>query len=86
MLCATEDLKLEPREGGVALWVGPGTEGYSSNFEDCRQVICDRLRGTLAPIQALEVSQFGRRRSVQVLLPTSRHIASNPVNFPERRF
>jgi hypothetical protein len=22
------DLKIEPREGGVALWVGPGTEGY----------------------------------------------------------
>jgi hypothetical protein len=22
------DLKKEPREGGVALWVGPGTEGY----------------------------------------------------------
>ena len=22
------DLKLEPREGGVALWVGPGTDGY----------------------------------------------------------
>jgi hypothetical protein len=22
------DLKMEPREGGVALWVGPGTEGY----------------------------------------------------------
>jgi hypothetical protein len=27
------DLKLEPREGGVALWVGPGTEGYFSNLE-----------------------------------------------------
>ena len=27
------DLKLEPREGGVALWVGPGTEGYFSNFK-----------------------------------------------------
>jgi len=26
------DLKLEPREGGVALWVGPGTEGYFSNL------------------------------------------------------
>ena len=23
-----DDLKLEPREGGVALLVGPGTEGY----------------------------------------------------------
>ena len=22
------DLKMEPREGGIALWVGPGTEGY----------------------------------------------------------
>jgi hypothetical protein len=26
------DLKLEPREGQVALWVGPGTEGYFSNL------------------------------------------------------
>ena len=27
------DLKLEPRSGGVALWVGPGTEGYFSNLK-----------------------------------------------------
>jgi hypothetical protein len=27
------DLKLEPREGGVALWVGPGTEGYFSSLK-----------------------------------------------------
>ena len=27
------DLKLDPREGGVALWVGPGTEGYFSNLK-----------------------------------------------------
>lgn len=27
------DLKLEPREGAIALWVGPGTEGY---FEGLR--------------------------------------------------
>lgn len=27
------DLKLESREGGVALWVGPGTEGYFSNLQ-----------------------------------------------------
>ena len=27
------DLKLEPREGGVALFVGPGTEGYFSNLK-----------------------------------------------------
>jgi hypothetical protein len=27
------DLKLEPHEGGVALWVGPGTEGYFSNLK-----------------------------------------------------
>ncbi|MBI4907328.1 MAG: hypothetical protein HY820_27130 [Acidobacteria bacterium] len=27
------DLKLEPREGAVALWVGPGTEGYFSNLK-----------------------------------------------------
>jgi len=26
------DLKLEPAQGGVALWVGPGTEGYFSNL------------------------------------------------------
>jgi hypothetical protein len=28
-----DDLKLEPRPGGVALWVGPGTEGYFSNLK-----------------------------------------------------
>src|SRR5204862_4036860 len=27
------DLKLDPREGGVALWVGPGTEGYFSDLK-----------------------------------------------------
>jgi len=27
------DLKLDPREGGVAVWVGPGTEGYFSNLK-----------------------------------------------------
>ena len=27
------DLKLEPRKGGVALWVGPGTDGYFSNLK-----------------------------------------------------
>jgi hypothetical protein len=27
------DLKLDPREGAVALWVGPGTEGYFSNLK-----------------------------------------------------
>jgi hypothetical protein len=27
------DLKLEPKEGGVALWIEPGTEGYFSNLK-----------------------------------------------------
>lgn len=27
------DLKLEPQAGAVALWVGPGTEGYFSNLK-----------------------------------------------------
>jgi hypothetical protein len=27
------DLKLDPGDGGVALWVGPGTEGYFSNLK-----------------------------------------------------
>jgi hypothetical protein len=27
------DLKLEPKAGGVALWVGPGTEGYFANLK-----------------------------------------------------
>jgi hypothetical protein len=27
------DLKMEPREGRVALWVGPGTEGYFANLK-----------------------------------------------------
>ena len=26
------DLKLDPQAGGVALWVGPGTDGYFSNL------------------------------------------------------
>src|SRR5262245_23674709 len=28
-----DDMKLEPREGGVALWVGPGTEGYFAGLK-----------------------------------------------------
>jgi hypothetical protein len=31
------DMKLEPRDGGVALWVGPGTEGYFSNLKITRK-------------------------------------------------
>ena len=27
------DLKLEPADGRVALWVGPGTEGYFANLK-----------------------------------------------------
>ena len=27
------DLKLDPQNGGVALWVGPGTEGYFANLK-----------------------------------------------------
>lgn len=27
------DLKLEPRQGGVALWIGPAAEGYFSNLK-----------------------------------------------------
>ena len=27
------DLKHEPLQGQVALWVGPGTEGYFSNLK-----------------------------------------------------
>jgi hypothetical protein len=27
------DLKLDPHDGGVALWVGPGTEGYFANLK-----------------------------------------------------
>ncbi len=27
------DLKLDPRTGAVALWIGPGTEGYFSNLK-----------------------------------------------------
>jgi hypothetical protein len=27
------DMKLDPQVGGVALWVGPGTEGYFSNLK-----------------------------------------------------
>jgi hypothetical protein len=28
-----DDMKLQPRSGGVALWVGPGTEGYFANLK-----------------------------------------------------
>lgn len=28
-----KDLKLEPAEGGIALWVGPGTDGYFRNLK-----------------------------------------------------
>jgi hypothetical protein len=31
------DLKLDAAEGGVALWVGPGTEGYFSNLKIMRK-------------------------------------------------
>lgn len=31
------DMKLEPREGGIALWVEPGTEGYFSNLKITRK-------------------------------------------------
>jgi hypothetical protein len=31
-----DDLKLGDTEGGVALWVGPGTEGYFSNLKISR--------------------------------------------------
>ena len=27
------DLKLEPRAGGIALWIEPSTEGYLSNLK-----------------------------------------------------
>ena len=27
------DLKIDPHDGGIALWVGPGTEGYFSNLK-----------------------------------------------------
>jgi hypothetical protein len=30
------DLKMEPREGGIALWVGPGTEGYFAGLRITR--------------------------------------------------
>ena len=32
-----DSVKLEPREGGVALWVGPGTEGYFANLKVTRK-------------------------------------------------
>lgn len=27
------DLKLEPRQGGIALWIGPAAEGYFANLK-----------------------------------------------------
>ena len=32
-----DDLKLDPREGGVALWVGPGTDGYFAGLKITRR-------------------------------------------------
>ena len=33
MCLIVNDMKLEPGEGRVALWVGPGTEGYFANLK-----------------------------------------------------
>ena len=32
-----DDMKLPPAEGGVALWVGPGTEGYFADWKITRK-------------------------------------------------
>lgn len=48
-----DDLKLEPREGAVALWVGPGTEGY---FAD--------LKITPKPAGFLSLSRAARPRKI----------------------
>jgi hypothetical protein len=66
-------LKLKPREGGVALWVGPGTEGYfeglkitpksagvlsSSRITGSKKVYFDRAHGEAPwPAQMVEVGK-----------------------------
>jgi hypothetical protein len=67
------DLKIEPREGGVALWVGPGTEGYfeglkitpkhadvvsSSHVAGSKKIYFDRAHGEAPwPLQMVEVGK-----------------------------
>lgn len=47
------DLKLEPREGAVALWIGPGTEGYFSDLKVTAKtqakIYFDRAHGEFDP-------------------------------------
>ncbi|MEO8076654.1 MAG: hypothetical protein ABI818_10020 [Acidobacteriota bacterium] len=35
-MLVVNDLKLAPRDGGVALWIGPGTEGYFADLKITR--------------------------------------------------
>jgi hypothetical protein len=67
------DLKLEPQKGGIALWVGPGTEGYfeglkitpkianaspSYDTTGSRTIYFDMAHGEVAwPAQMTELSQ-----------------------------
>jgi hypothetical protein len=47
------DLKLKPREGGVALWIGPGTEGYFSGLK-----ITPNPRGALPSSATADLKQI----------------------------
>lgn len=64
------DLKLEPREGSVALWVGPGTEGYFSDLEvtpktpvsrrdTTAQIYFDQAHGEFPPPE--QMTEIGNR-------------------------
>src|SRR5258708_6946511 len=82
------DLKMEPREGGIALWVGPGTEGYfegltitpkragvlsSSHIAGSRKIYFDMAHGEAPwPRQMVEL---GKRVSYEIA-PGSERIAA----------
>ena len=64
------DLKMEPREGSVALWVGPGTEGYFSDVkvnpgtqvsstDASAQIYFDQGHGEFPPPEAM--TEIGNR-------------------------
>jgi hypothetical protein len=54
------DLKLDPQAGGVALWVGPGTEGYFSNLKITASSCNASSDGCWGLSATLTLSDYGR--------------------------
>ena len=52
------DLKLEPREGSIALWIGPGTEGYFAELKvtpkAASKIYFDQAHGEFDPPQQMQ--------------------------------